>query len=31
MVYSRLARRLRANGLTGLKDYLGLLEDNDAA
>ena len=31
MVYSRLARRLRANGLTRFKDYLGLLEDNDAA
>ena len=31
MVYSRLARRLRANSLTSFKDYLGLLERNDAA
>lgn len=30
MVYSRLARRLRANGLRSFKDYLGLLESNDA-
>jgi chemotaxis protein methyltransferase CheR len=31
MVYSRLARRLRANGLTSFKDYLSLLEhENDA-
>ena len=31
MVYSRLARRLRANGLSDFKDYLGLLERGDAA
>ena len=31
MVYSRLARRLRANGLTSFTDYLGLLKSNDAA
>jgi len=30
MVYSRLARRLRATGLTRFKDYLGLLENGDA-
>ncbi len=30
MVYSRLARRLRANGLKSFTDYLGLLESNDA-
>ena len=30
MVYSRLARRLRAAGLTTFNDYLGLLENNDA-
>ncbi|MGC2049142.1 MAG: CheR family methyltransferase [Gallionella sp.] len=31
MVYSRLARRLRANGLDNFKDYLALLEsDNEA-
>jgi len=29
MVYSRLARRLRANGLDNFKDYLKLLESND--
>ena len=29
MVYSRLARRLRENGLSTFKDYLALLEDND--
>jgi len=29
MVYSRLARRLRATGLTRFKDYLGLLENDD--
>lgn len=31
MVYSRLARRLRATGLTTFNDYLGLLEHNDTA
>jgi len=31
MVYSRLARRLRATGLASFKDYLELLERNDAA
>ena len=31
MVYSRLARRLRASGLSSFKDYLVLLESNDAA
>src|SRR5471032_1169732 len=31
MVYSRLARRLRATGLVNFKDYLELLEQNDAA
>lgn len=31
MVYSRLARRLRANGLSRFKDYLGLLEHGDDA
>lgn len=31
MVYSRLARRLRANELSSFKDYLGLLESGDAA
>jgi len=30
MVYSRLARRVRANGLTSFKGYLDLLESNDA-
>jgi len=30
MVYSRLARRLRATGLGSFKDYLDLLEQNDA-
>jgi len=30
MVYSRLARRLRATGLGNFKDYLALLEQNDA-
>lgn len=29
MVYSRLARRLRANGLDNFQDYLTLLEHND--
>lgn len=29
MVYSRLARRLRATGLTTFRDYLKLLESND--
>lgn len=29
MVYSRLARRLRATGLTRFKDYLRLLENDD--
>jgi chemotaxis protein methyltransferase CheR len=29
MVYSRLARRLRATGLDNFRDYLGLLESND--
>lgn len=29
MVYSRLARRLRATGLTRFKDYLKLLENDD--
>jgi len=29
MVYSRLARRLRANGLDNFRDYLKLLESND--
>jgi chemotaxis protein methyltransferase CheR len=31
MVYSRLARRLRANGLNRFRDYLELLESEDAA
>ena len=31
MVYSRLARRLRAKGLTSFEDYLSLLEGGDAA
>ncbi len=31
MVYSRLARRLRARGLSRFKDYLGLLESGDDA
>jgi len=31
MVYSRLGRRLRATGLTTFRDYLALLETNDAA
>lgn len=31
MVYSRLSRRLRARGLTHFKDYLAVLESNDAA
>ena len=30
MVYSRLARRLRANGLASFTDYLNLLEGGDA-
>lgn len=30
MVYSRLGRRLRARGLTRFKDYLAVLESNDA-
>ncbi len=30
MVYSRLARRLRANDLTRFKDYLELLEENNS-
>jgi chemotaxis protein methyltransferase CheR len=29
MVYSRLARRLRATGFDNFRDYLGLLESND--
>jgi chemotaxis protein methyltransferase CheR len=29
MVYSRLARRLRATGLSTFRDYLHLLESND--
>jgi chemotaxis protein methyltransferase CheR len=29
MVYSRLARRLRATGIRNFKDYLALLENND--
>jgi chemotaxis protein methyltransferase CheR len=31
MVYSRLARRLRATGLANFKDYLALLEQDNAA
>jgi chemotaxis protein methyltransferase CheR len=31
MVYSRLARRLRATGVDNFKDYLALLEGNDEA
>jgi len=31
MVYSRLARRLRATGIDNFKDYLTLLESNDEA
>ncbi|NWG86473.1 MAG: chemotaxis protein CheR [Hydrogenophilaceae bacterium] len=31
MVYSRLARRLRATGLTTFQDYLALLRSNDQA
>jgi len=31
MVYSRLVRRVRANGLSSFTDYLGLLEHGDAA
>jgi chemotaxis protein methyltransferase CheR len=31
MVYSRLARRLRVNGLESFKDYLALLENNNEA
>jgi chemotaxis protein methyltransferase CheR len=31
MVYSRLVRRVRANGLSNFTDYLGLLENGDAA
>lgn len=31
MVYSRLGRRLRATRLTAFRDYLALLESNDAA
>ena len=30
MVYSRLARRLRVNGLDNFRDYLALLESNNA-
>jgi chemotaxis protein methyltransferase CheR len=29
MVYSRLARRLRANGISSFRDYLALLENDD--
>lgn len=31
MVYSRLARRLRVNGISNFKDYLALLESNNEA
>ncbi len=31
MVYSRLARRLRATGINNFRDYLALLESNDEA
>ena len=31
MVYSRLARRLRATGINNFKDYLALLESNNEA
>ena len=31
MVYSRLARRLRANGVDNFQDYLALLENNNKA
>ncbi|HSI96156.1 MAG: CheR family methyltransferase [Methylophilaceae bacterium] len=31
MVYSRLGRRLRATGLSNFREYLSLLEKNDAA
>ena len=31
MVYSRLARRLRANGVDNFQDYLALLENNNEA
>ena len=31
MVYSRLARRLRATGISNFRDYLALLESNNAA
>lgn len=31
MVYSRLARRLRATGVSNFKDYLALLENNNEA
>ena len=31
MVYSRLARRLRATGINNFKDYLALLESNNVA
>lgn len=31
MVYSRLARRLRATGINNFRDYLALLESNNAA
>ncbi|HEY0665060.1 MAG TPA: CheR family methyltransferase [Gallionella sp.] len=31
MVYSRLARRLRVNGLGSFKDYLAMLENNNEA
>ena len=31
MVYSRLAKRLRANNLTSFKDYLSLLDQGDSA
>ncbi len=30
MVYSRLARRVRANGLNSFKDYLGFLEKGNS-
>ena len=31
MVYSRLARRLRANGIGNFRDYLAFLENDDGA
>jgi chemotaxis protein methyltransferase CheR len=31
MVYSRLSRRLRANGISNFRDYLALLEGNNGA